>query len=311
MQGYDIIGDIHGHHRTLEALLGQLGYVVSDRVWRHSSRKVVFLGDFIDRGPGQQETLAIVRPMVDQGAALAVMGNHEFNAIAWATIDPASGDYLRPHSEKNRGQHEVFLDTFEDAPAYADAIDWFRNLPLWLDLGNFRVIHACWEQGLIDRIREEQDGSDQLGDDLLIAAGRRGTWQYDAIETLLKGKEIPLPEGGAFHDKDGNERHNIRVRWWDGAAGTYRDAFMGPASARTHIPDDPIDCDHLVEYAHDFPPVFIGHYWLEGELVPLAPNIACLDYSVAKPGGSLVAYSWDGETRILREKFTSVARVEP
>ena len=93
MQGYDIIGDIHGHHRTLEALLGQLGYIVSDGVWRHSSRQIIFLGDFIDRGPGQQETLAIVRPMVDQSAALAVMGNHEFNAIAWATIDPASGDY--------------------------------------------------------------------------------------------------------------------------------------------------------------------------------------------------------------------------
>lgn len=27
---------------------------------------------------------------------------------------------------------------------------------------------------------------------------------------------------------------------------------------------------------------------------PLAPNIACLDYSVAKPGGKLVAYRWSG-----------------
>jgi hypothetical protein len=29
--------------------------------------------------------------------------------------------------------------------------------------------------------------------------------------------------------------------------------------------------------------------------VPLAPNIACLDYSVAQLGGKLVAYRWDGE----------------
>ena len=83
MQGYDIIGDIHGHHRTLEALLGQLGYVVSDGVWRHSSRQVVFLGDFIDRGPNIRETLSIVKAMVDNDAAYAVLGNHEYKALAF------------------------------------------------------------------------------------------------------------------------------------------------------------------------------------------------------------------------------------
>jgi len=39
----------------------------------------------------------MVRHMVDAGSALAVMGNHDFNAIAWYLPDPANpGDYLRP-----------------------------------------------------------------------------------------------------------------------------------------------------------------------------------------------------------------------
>ena len=42
----------------------------------------------------------------------------------------------------------------------------------------------------------------------------------------------------------------------------------------------------------------------------LAPNIACLDYSVAKPGGKLVAYRWDGEQTLSGEKFEWVDRVE-
>ena len=45
----------------------------------------------------------------------------------------------------------------------------------------------------------------------------------------------------------------------------------------------------LVTIGHDEKPVFLGHYWMEGDPAPLATNIACLDYSVAKPGGKLVA----------------------
>jgi hypothetical protein len=49
---------------------------------------------------------------------------------------------------------------------------------------------------------------------------------------------------------------------------------------------------------------------MEGVPAPLAENIACLDYSVAKPGGKLVAYRWNGERRLLHEAFVSVERLE-
>ena len=308
---YDIIGDIHGHCQSLTALFARLGYSERSGVYRHPSRKVIFLGDFVDRGRYQREVIAIVRAMVEAGEALAVMGNHEFNAIAYATPDPDGEGFLRPHIEKNTRQHQAFLDAYQDSPAdYAEVIGWFRTLPLWLDLGDLRIIHACWDQNEIDCILACQNGDSYLGGDLLVAASRKGRWQYQAVETLLKGKEIPLKPGASFRDKDGNLRHHIRVRWWDRNATRYRDAFLGPESARTHIPDDPIEGDHLVEYAHDSPPVFLGHYWLEGEPVPLAHNVACLDYSVAKPGGKLVAYRWDGERVIDPAKYVWVERVE-
>ena len=112
---YDIIGDIHGHAGPLKRLLDRLGYVESAGVWRHPSRRALFLGDYIDRGPEQVEVVRIVRAMVDAGEALAIMGNHEFNAVAWATPDPhQAGAYLRPHSAKNRHQHRAFLDQVEE-----------------------------------------------------------------------------------------------------------------------------------------------------------------------------------------------------
>ena len=56
--GYDIIGDIHGHGDELTALLKKLGYVHNGVC--HVSpegRQVLFLGDFIDRGPQQRVAL--------------------------------------------------------------------------------------------------------------------------------------------------------------------------------------------------------------------------------------------------------------
>ena len=150
---YDIIGDIHGHADKLEALLRTLGYRERAGTWSHPGRMAVFVGDYIDRGPAQLRTVGIVRRMVEDGAALAIMGNHELNAVAWHTPDPEQpGEFLRPRycprlGKKNRHQHAAFLAEVEhDAARHANVVDWFRTLPLWLDLPGIRVIHACWHQ---------------------------------------------------------------------------------------------------------------------------------------------------------------------
>lgn len=131
---YDIIGDIHGQAKELELLLEQLGYRRNGGSFTHETRQVIFLGDFIDRGDHQRGVLDIVRPMVDQRGAYAVMGNHEYNAIAYFTEKPEGG-FLRDRSEKNASQHEKFLAAFESRPEeWREVIDWFKTLPLWLDL---------------------------------------------------------------------------------------------------------------------------------------------------------------------------------
>ncbi len=124
---YDLIGDIHGHAAELEALLVKLGYQLDGPCYRHESRRVIFLGDLVDRGPQQRRVLEIVRPMFESGSALAVMGNHEFNAIAYFTAD-GEGGHLRARNDKNTRQHQAFLDEFADDQAiWADTIEWFKN----------------------------------------------------------------------------------------------------------------------------------------------------------------------------------------
>lgn len=56
---YDFIGDTHGHADELEQLLVKLGYQKNEDIYSNPTRKVFFLGDFIDRGPQIKETLQI------------------------------------------------------------------------------------------------------------------------------------------------------------------------------------------------------------------------------------------------------------
>lgn len=118
---YDIIGDIHGHYAKLESLLGKLGYARRNGVWTPpDGRMAVFLGDLIDRGPEQVRVLEAVRAMRDAGHAHCIMGNHELNAIGYATLYPDTpktrGMFVREHSNKNRRQHIEFLD--KDGPVF-------------------------------------------------------------------------------------------------------------------------------------------------------------------------------------------------
>ncbi|HXB27347.1 MAG TPA: polynucleotide kinase-phosphatase [Gemmatimonadaceae bacterium] len=76
---FDIIGDVHGCGDELEALLGTLGYG-PNRV-HPDGRKVIFLGDLVDRGPRVADVLRIAMQMVESGSALAVPGNHDLKLV--------------------------------------------------------------------------------------------------------------------------------------------------------------------------------------------------------------------------------------
>ncbi|KAA1173951.1 metallophosphoesterase [Marinobacter salinexigens] len=302
---YDLIGDIHGYAEELKALLAKMDYREIDGVWQHSERKVIFLGDFVDRGPAQIETVNIARSMVESGNALAVMGNHEFNAVAWATEDPQNaGEYLRPHNDKNLKQHKAFLEQVgEGSELHRSLIEWFKTLPVYLELPEFRVVHACWHPDQIAAIAGYVNADHQLLPQTWEQASRKGTEAYEAIETLLKGLEIPLPGDHHFFDKDDNKRTDIRTEWWRRGDLTYRDLAMVPEDIIEKIPHTPVEADVLPGYDGK-KPVFVGHYWLNGKPQPLNEHIACLDYSVAgKSGGKLCAYRFGGEQLLSADGF--------
>lgn len=296
----DIIPDIHGQIDKLRAALGALGWRRGPAGWVHPDpkRSLVFLGDFIDRGPENRAVIRLVRDLIDSGKARAIMGNHELNALHFHTAHPGTGQPLRAHCDKNLRQHQSFLAEFPiGARETREALAWMRGLPLFLEAEAFRAVHACWSQHAIDRLRAlTADGV--LSEDQVIRSADPDDKLFHLAEEITKGPERRLPEGVSFRDKDGTERDHVRLQWWNAGARTWRDIAIS-VPAPDDLPDAPLPrALRARSYPAQDRPVFFGHYWLDGDPVLQGPNALCLDYSAGKDG-PLVTYELHPGERVL------------
>lgn len=301
----DLIGDIHGHADKLEELLLKLGYAKINGTYSHPNRKVLFVGDYIDRGPKIRETLQIVKAMVDSENAIALMGNHEYNALCFH-FQNTEGGHLRKHLIKNIIQHYETLKQFQNKQSeYEDYLEWFKTLPLYYETDKFRAVHACWDNNNIEYLRETLV-NDRLSNELIYQSVKKGTKLNEAIDQTLKGKEMKMPNGFFFTDKDGTKRTEIRIKWWENpATTTYKSISVDPID---NLPEHPIEMSKFKSldfYRDNAKQVFFGHYWLKGKPSLYKKNICCLDYSIAK-GGKLVAYKLNGETILDINNLTYV-----
>lgn len=307
--GYDIIGDVHGYADKLEGLLHKMDYELIDGTWQHAERKAIFVGDLIDRGPRQIDSVMIAKRMVEAGHAYIVMGNHEFNAIAYATPHPDKpGDFLRTHqgewAAKNLAQHQEFLEAVvEGSELHREVIQWFKSIPLWLDLGGLRIIHACWNLEAIDRLEQKLGPNNTVTDDLMVTMSTKGHQDYRDLEILIKGPEIEMPDGFKYKDKDEIVRSSARYAWWKPNAVTFDVAARIPDNCKamdgspfSKLPALPIPSGNPASYS-DTIPLFFGHYWCSDEDEIISDHAMCVDYSAGN-GGPLKAYRWNGESKL-------------
>ena len=302
----DVIGDIHGRATALENLLLQMGYARRDGVWRHPERIAVFIGDYVDRGKENIRACRIVMDMQEAGAALAIMGNHDFNHIALDTPDPENpGNYLRPQNKKNLGQAEETRKEFDRSPDDKRIIlDWMKTLPLWLDRPGIRIVHAFWSP------------KDQKTLKPYLAADNTIIWKFfpqlangkeadpeavDARSQLLSGPEDSLPDGISFPDSYGNPRSEVRLKWWkfDQLPMNWRDLALVSSEKLKKIPDKGLSKSVLpvAQPDTDARPVIFGHYCMRQDDLFLSPRHVCVDASVAK-GGKLASYRFSGESEL-------------
>lgn len=308
-QGYDLIGDVHGCGLALKLLLARLGYSKKKGVYCHPTRKVVFLGDIIDRGPRIREALHLVRDMVEAGHAHIVMGNHEYNYLSYCTSgESVHMPYLREHTTRHQRILQETLTQLANYPAdQKDFYQWMMALPVFLEFEKFRVVHACWDNNIIQKMLDTT-GSNIIDTEFLYHSAVKDTFEWTVMDRLLRGTQIRLPNNETMTCRDGYVRHFFRTKFWQKNPELYREVVFQPDPLPKNMLNRLLseqELENLYYYGPEEKTLFLGHYWCEGTPAPLTDNIACLDYSAVK-FGKLVAYRYDFETVLSADKFVSV-----
>ena len=249
----DLIGDVHGSIRTLDAMLERLGYVCSGGRWSHpEGRFLISLGDLIDRGPDPLGCVERIAALAADECGQMVLGNHEINALHYV-------EGLRENSEKNRAQFEATLRQIEADPARWDrARRFIESQPTHMlaDEGRLRVVHAYWDEDWIPRLPWRIDSPE------LLRATAPGGELLEAIEQCIKGPEETCPR---YQDSNGHWRETRRLAWWT---------------------EYPADAPRIVFGHYWFP--WAEHTPKTPSWTGPGRNAACLDFRAGK-GGDLVA----------------------
>ena len=146
------IGDIHGDFEALERVLSQLPEL-------GSADTIVFMGDYIDRGPQSAEVVDLIRrlPFESPARVVALRGNHEdawlrILAGGWAEfiLPRANGCLETARSFLGRPMPaDLEMPTREEMDALlsgsffpADVVTWMNDLPFYYEDEHAIYVHA-------------------------------------------------------------------------------------------------------------------------------------------------------------------------
>jgi protein phosphatase len=198
---FDIVGDVHGCFDELEALLKELGYVIERtetaehafRVTHPQGRKVVFVGDLVDRGPKVTEVLRLAMAVTAQGSGLSVPGNHDIKLMR-----KLRGKDVRITHGLAESLAQLEREPPEFAARVADFIDGLVSHYVFDD-GKLVVAHAGLKEPLQGRgsgaVREFALYGDTTGETDEYGLPVRYSWaqEYRGRAAVVYG-HTPVPE---------------------------------------------------------------------------------------------------------------------
>jgi hypothetical protein len=303
----DIIGDIHGHYKELVTLLEKMDYSKINGIWQHPNRKAIFVGDMVSRGPATCDVLKLVRQMVDNQSAMAVLGNHELNMIGHFTTKKNGRSYLIL-APTNKNQMEAIRKQFNNDEELYDYVKWLRTLPFMIDYGSIRVAHAYWshknQKMLTSSIIEGKISRSQLKEIF-----KNETPLAEAVWQTTRGIEINLPNDMIIKDAQNLRRANFRIKWWEKPEGqTFRTISYGNRFVLPEYTIPPEIIKPFEVYSENNPIMIFGHYCAADEPMVVSNNLCCIDSCVAGSKGKLSAYRWYGEKKINSDHIIQVDR---
>lgn len=214
----DVVGAVHGHYAALLHLIEELGYEPDGR--HPEGRRLVYVGDLVDRGEDSPAVFRLVRRQVEAGRAQMVLGNHELNLLLGKK---RRGNEWFRGLEQWRRTGRLLPQQIASAALRAEMLDFLGRIPLALERPDLRVVHACWDDRSIDLASRRRDVVAffhdcrlALRDELLSEPDhlRRGLSHQNGnpVSVLTSGLEAPVT-GEPFW-AGGKIRHTEREPWW-------------------------------------------------------------------------------------------------
>ncbi|WP_297086317.1 metallophosphoesterase [uncultured Draconibacterium sp.] len=295
---YDIIGDVHGYATLLKKLLLEMGYKKTNGSFSHESRKAIFVGDFINRGPEIRKTIRIIKAMVEAGHAYAVLGNHELNAIIYHLKDKQGRSIINKPSKYFLSLFKTINEYSAQSLEWRENLKWLRTLPLFLDFGEIRVVHACWSDQAIQTAAGLYEDGRLRKKVFRKVYKKNNSEEAKCVWLLTKGINMNMPSDLRVMNNKGVSPRSFRIKWWENLAGydfrtaSFESKFTMPAYT---IPKEIVPA--TFPYPEDAPILFFGHYCRGVGPYLIKPNICCVDSCVTGTK-SLLAYRWSGEKEL-------------
>lgn len=143
-----VIGDIHGCYDELKTLLFNLEV---NGEYKKETDKLIFLGDYIDRGKNSRLVIEFIRNLQkDNENVIALKGNHEDMLLDH--YDCKNSYWTLNGYEKTLESYKGFEDQLNND------VQWIRSLPLYYEDDYFVYVHAGID---VNKPMEQQD-SDTL-----------------------------------------------------------------------------------------------------------------------------------------------------
>jgi hypothetical protein len=127
-----VIGDVHGERAMLAQLLAALPFIAPDDA-------LVFLGDYLDRGPDSRGVIELLRRLPEQtaGQVVCLRGNHE-DALLKA-IDDRDPSFILPPGNGVAASYRAFIDEPQADPFAAEHVRRYFEPAQWLPARGHRV----------------------------------------------------------------------------------------------------------------------------------------------------------------------------
>lgn len=125
----DVVGDIHGLYDDFVKFIESLGYTVDNYVIKHEqNRKILFLGDVVDRGQQSLQMLKLLYNSVVHHGHYAIIGNHENKLLQFKkhykkfgniqSFYNAASETILELLKLDEEEMFLYLDFVEDLPHY-------------------------------------------------------------------------------------------------------------------------------------------------------------------------------------------------